>query len=47
MTQAAHLLDVALQQDVAQLDEKLFLETLGAARPIAAHGASAGQRRRR
>jgi type II secretory pathway predicted ATPase ExeA len=45
MTQAAALLDAALQRDVAQLDEKLFLETLEAARPP--QRAAAGERRRR
>ena len=47
MTQAAQLLDAALQKDVVQLDEKLFLETLEAARPAPQRTAAASERRRR
>jgi len=47
MTQSAQLLDAALQKDVAQLDEKLFLEMLSAARPAPQRASAASERRRR
>ena len=47
MTQSAQLLDAALQKDVAQLDEKLFLEMLSAARPAPQRAPTASERRRR
>ena len=47
MTMAGELLDAALQRDVDQLDEKLYLDVFHAARPAPQRAAAAADRRRR
>ena len=47
MTMAGELLDAALQRDVDQLDEKLYLDVFHAARPVPQRAAAAADRRRR
>lgn len=47
MTMAGELLDAALQRDVDQLDEKLYLDIFHAARPMPQRIASAAAERRR